>query len=116
MLKSSDAYQLGLATVRANSQAVAELGTPISAGIPIGSIEISGTHGKADISFSVEGPKATGTVYVDALRDLGQWKLKRIVLQIDGSGRRIDLLPGLEDTAWRRRRLGCRGFKSAAET
>lgn len=90
-MKSSDAYQLGVATVRGNAEAMDALGVPIEAGIPIGSINISGPDGTASLAFSVRGPKASGTVYLEAVKSLGKWKMVRIELEVDGRSERIDL-------------------------
>lgn len=90
-LKSSDAYQMAVAKVMANPEAVGALGMPIEAGIPLGSINISGGSGAADLSFSVKGSRARGMVYLEATRNLGKWKLGRIELQVDGREDRIDL-------------------------
>lgn len=98
LLKSSDAYQLGLAKLHANAEAMAVLGPPISTGMVQGSIETSGPTGSAKISFSVKGQNAQGTVYLDAQKDLGQWKANRIELEIDGRQNRIDLNRKGEDT------------------
>jgi hypothetical protein len=67
------------------------LGKPISTGIPRGSIEVSGPSGKAELSFRVEGPNGKGTVYMEAVKELGQWKINRIILEQKGTGYRIDL-------------------------
>jgi hypothetical protein len=91
LLKNTEAYQFGLTKLQASSEAMTILGPPISTGMVQGSIETSGPSGKADISFSVKGQKAEGTVYVDAKKDLGQWIANRIELEIDGRQNRIDL-------------------------
>jgi TPR repeat protein len=93
-LKNSEAYKMAVTQLLANSEAINALGTPISTGNPMGKIETSGPTGKADLSFSVEGPKAKGTVNLDATKDLGVWKLNRIELQIDGRAGRINLAEG----------------------
>jgi len=93
LLKNTEAYQLGLTKLQANSEAMAILGPPISTGMVQGSIESSGPSGKAAISFSIKGQKAEGTVYVDARKDLGRWIANRIELEIDGRKDRIDLNP-----------------------
>jgi Cytochrome oxidase complex assembly protein 1 len=90
-MKSSEAYQMGVAMVRANPEAVDALGTPIEAGIPMGTINISGPDGMASLAFSVSGPKASGTVYLEAAKSLGKWKIGRIELEVDGRRERIDL-------------------------
>lgn len=90
-MKSSEAYQLGVATVRANAEAIEALGVPIEAGIPMGTINISGPDGAASLAFSVSGPKGSGTVYLEAVKSLGKWKLGPIELEVDGRKDRIDL-------------------------
>lgn len=90
-VKNSEVYKRSIVKLQSNSTAMNTLGTPITTGFPIGSIEISGPKGKADFSFSVEGSKSTGTVYVDAVKDLGTWKINRIELEVEGRQDRINL-------------------------
>ena len=97
-LKHTEAYQLAVIRLQANTEAINALGTPISTGYPWGNFETSGTKGKADFSFSVEGPMAKGTVYLDATKDLGAWKLNRIELEIEGRAGRISLADGAKST------------------
>jgi hypothetical protein len=89
--KSSDAYKMGVAKLEANQQAVQFLGEPITTGMPTGNIRISGPSGSAKLSFGVDGPKGKGTVYLEASKELGQWRMNRIVLEEAGTGDRIDL-------------------------
>jgi hypothetical protein len=90
-LKNSDVYALAVSRLEANAEAVSQLGAPITTGIPMGSVQISGPGGKADFSFSAEGQRNRGTVYVDATRDMGTWKINRIELKLQNSGKRINL-------------------------
>ena len=60
-LKQSEPYQLAVASVQRNAEAVNALGEPISTGFPWGSFEVSGPTGKAAFSFSVDGSKGKGT-------------------------------------------------------
>jgi hypothetical protein len=94
VLKHSEAYQMAVAQLQANSEAINALGTPITTGVPTGKFETSGPTGTADLQFSVEGPKAKGTVYLHATKDLGAWKINRIELQIEGRPGRINLAKG----------------------
>ncbi|HEY1474626.1 MAG TPA: cytochrome c oxidase assembly factor Coa1 family protein [Pseudolabrys sp.] len=94
LLKNSEPYQMAVARLRANAEAVSALGTPITTGNPTGRIETSGPTGRADFAFAVEGPKGKGTVYLHATKDLGAWKLDRIELQVDGRAGRINLGEG----------------------
>jgi hypothetical protein len=95
-LRNSDVYTLAVSRIEANVDAMAQLGPPITTGFPMGSVQISGPTGKADFSFSVEGRKDHGTVYVDATRDMGKWIINRMELHLESSGRRIDLNNGFK--------------------
>jgi len=92
-IKHSDAYQLGVATVQASSAAAEALGPPLESGWPSGNISTNGPKGNAELEFSVSGRKARGTVYFEALREMGRWKVKRAELKVDGRDDRIDLAP-----------------------
>jgi TPR repeat protein len=91
MLKDSDAYRLGVAKLQANSAAMDILGPPIETGNPRGSIKVSGPSGDAQLAIPVEGRKSKGQLYLDATKDMGQWKANRIELEIEGRPERIDL-------------------------
>jgi hypothetical protein len=90
-MKNSDAYKMAVEKLNSNSQAISILGTPIVAGMPMGSIEVSGSAGAAEMSFSVQGTKQQGTVYFDAKKELGRWEMQAAVLELESSGERIDL-------------------------
>lgn len=96
-MKSSGGYQEALATARGNPAAVQALGTPIKDGwFPSGNIETSGSTGESDLAIPVSGPSGSGTLYVRATKSLGDWRFTMLVLQVKGSGERIDLLAGTE--------------------
>ena len=90
-LKNSDVYSLAVAKLESNPEALSQLGAPVRTGIPMGSFQISGTGGKADFYFSAEGQENRGTVFVDATREMGAWKINRMELELEGSGKRINL-------------------------
>ena len=94
MLRDSDVYRMALAKVQANEAAMRMLGAPIEGGIPMGSINISGPSGEAQLAIPVAGRQSKGTVYVEATRSMGQWRLDRIELEIEGEEKRIDLNSG----------------------
>lgn len=91
-LKSSDAYRLAVQALHANAQVVAILGEPIRTGLPTGRFEVSGPSGYADVSFSTEGSRQSGTVYLQAIKRLGRWEIRRAVLDVNGTGQRIELV------------------------
>jgi hypothetical protein len=90
-LKSTEAFKLAVTRLEASQEAFRLLGKPISTGFPMGSIEVSGPSSKASLSFSVTGPNGKGTIFMDATKDLGQWKVNRMVLEQEASGHRIDI-------------------------
>ena len=92
LLKSSEAYQLGLARLQASTAAVDALGAPISGGTPFGKIAINGASGQAALNFSVTGSKAAGRLFLEAVKKDGVWSLTALKLKIDGREELIDLL------------------------
>lgn len=90
-LKGSDAYRLGADLVRQDARVTALTGTPIETGIPTGSVKVNGPNGTASLAFSVQGPRGSGTLYLEAIRELGQWHVQRAQFAPDGGGARIDL-------------------------
>lgn len=90
-MKDSEVYKTALTKLEASEEATELLGRPLSTGTPSGSFETSGPSGKADLSFTVEGGKAKGTVYLDAVKEMGKWRFNRLELELQGTDRRIDL-------------------------
>jgi len=93
MMKSSDVYKEALAKTRANHAVVDALGTPLKAGYMVsGSINISGPSGTAELAIPVSGPKGDGTVYLEARKSVGEWSFTKLVVKIEQTNQRIDLL------------------------
>jgi hypothetical protein len=92
LLRNSEAYQLAVSRLQANTVAVNALGAPISTGTPFGQIKINGSSGSAALNFSVTGSKATGRLTLEALKKDGVWSLTMLKLKIDGRDDEIDLL------------------------
>lgn len=92
LLGYSEAYALGVAKLEASAEAANALGKPISCGSPVGTISVVGTSGRATLSFSAFGSKATGRVFLVATKQNGAWSLKRLILTVDGTDQEINLL------------------------
>jgi hypothetical protein len=90
-LKNSNVYMQAVSTLQAHPEAMSQLGAPITTGVPMGSFEVYGPGGRAQFSFGVEGQKDRGTAFVDATRDMGVWKINRLELEIESTGKRIVL-------------------------
>ena len=80
----SDAYKMGVESACGEAEAIRALGAPISAGIPWGTIKVSGPEGYAKFRFSATGPNGDGTVYVNATKELGSWRIDRSELEVTG--------------------------------
>lgn len=92
-LKSSDAYKDALAKAKADSRVVNALGSPIEDGMFIsGKTNVSGTSGHADMTVPISGPKGKGTIYFVASKFAGQWTFSKLMVEIAGTGQRIDLI------------------------
>ncbi|HEX7814560.1 cytochrome c oxidase assembly factor Coa1 family protein [Dyella sp.] len=92
-MKHSGAYELAVKDLQQNPEVVQQLGSPMSTGIPTGQIQVSGPSGTAHLSFSVQGSKGKGTVYVEATKAIGRWHLDQAVFENDATEQRIDLIP-----------------------
>jgi hypothetical protein len=98
--RHSEVYALGVSKLQSSPIATAALGTPITTGFPFGNITTqAGGTGTATLSFSASGPKAGGTVFVEAIKKTGVWSIERMALKVDGSdGAPIDIIGGRSDS------------------
>ncbi|WP_225411100.1 cytochrome c oxidase assembly factor 1 family protein [Stigmatella hybrida] len=83
-IKSSDAYQQAVALVSENPEVQEVLGTPIEFGFPRGSVNTDSGEGRASLNIPVEGPKASGTLRVEALSVGGTWTFERLEVEVPG--------------------------------
>jgi Cytochrome oxidase complex assembly protein 1 len=97
--RHSEAYQLGVSRLQSSPVATNVLGTPISTGFPLGSISFNGASGTAVLSFSASGPKAAGTVFLEAVKKDGAWAITRLALKLDGRDGVIDLVNGTKNNS-----------------
>jgi hypothetical protein len=98
ILKHSEAYQMGVAKLQSSPLATNALGTPIITDNPSGSVSTVNESGKASLSFSVSGPKASGTAFVEAIKKDGVWSLTRLAFKLDGSDSVTDIIGGARNS------------------
>jgi hypothetical protein len=55
---------------------------------------VNGATGEANLSIPISGPEGKGTIYVKAQKSLGRWSYSDLVVEIQKTGQRIDLLKG----------------------
>ena len=93
MMKSSDANQQALPRAREHPAVVRALGTPIEEGFFVsGAVEVNGASGTADLAIPLAGKKDSGTLFVEARKAAGLWTYSILVVQVDSTSERIDLL------------------------
>lgn len=92
LMRSSDAYQQGLARAQKSPAAIDALGTPVTPGWFVsGNIEFKDDSGTADIDFPVSGPRGAGDVHVVGTKAAGVWTYSKMDLTLQPSHRVIDL-------------------------
>ncbi|AJC46747.1 cytochrome c oxidase assembly factor Coa1 family protein [Xanthomonas sacchari] len=97
--KSSEPYRVGVMAAQHDPRVAAALGAPIKDGImPSGSISTSGGSGNADLSVSLHGTRANGTLYIEAERHAGEWRYTTLQVLPD-AGEAIPLLDALGQDA-----------------
>ena len=98
-IKSTDVYKDALARAKANPDVIAALGSPIKEGLFVsGNTNVNGASGEANISIPISGPKGKGTIYVVAKKSAGRWEYSELVVEIEKTKERIDLLAEPEPT------------------
>lgn len=77
IMKNSEAYKFAMQKINTNPEITQILGEPIESGIMQGSIQTSGPSGEANISIPLTGSKTEGTAYVEAIKEMGVWKIQK---------------------------------------
>lgn len=91
-IKRSEVFQMALERARSSPAAVEALGEPIEPGWWVsGSVNVSGAAGEASLAAPVSGPQGEGKLYVEGVKQAGEWRLTLLELEVEG-GERIDLL------------------------
>jgi hypothetical protein len=94
-IKSTDPYKDAFAKAKMHLAVIEALGSPIKEGFFVsGNTNVNGAAGEANLSISISGPKGKGTIYVKAKKSLGRWSYSDLVVEIQKTGHRIDLLKG----------------------
>lgn len=99
LMKSSDAYEQGVALAKASPAVQAALGTPIEEGLLVtGNVSVNNGSGEASLSVPLSGPNDSGTLYLEAQKSAGQWTFSTLILDTGES--RIDVLSETGSTTW----------------
>jgi|GEM_PF-2172016 len=93
IFKSNDAYRGALEIVRADTRARILFGEPIEDGwMPMGSVNVSGDTGSANMSVGISGPLNSGRLYIEATKSGGEWQYQVLKLRYLKDSIDIDLL------------------------
>lgn len=94
MIRNSEVCKEAIARARSSQALVDALGTPIEVGWWVsGSINTSGPSGSAELEVPLSGPKGSGTLYLKAIKQAGEWTFSVLVVELEDK-RRVDLLTG----------------------
>jgi hypothetical protein len=97
MMKSSDAYKVAVERAQNDENVIQAIGEPMQEGLfASGNIHTSGSSGHADMAIPLSGPKGDATVYLVAEKVAGQWQYSDLMVEIESSKNRIDLLKSEE--------------------
>jgi hypothetical protein len=92
-VKSSDVYKTSIHLVETDSRALELLGAPIEAKwYVMGNMNVSGSSGSADLSIPLRGSRRKGIAYVEAVKRMGKWHVKNLVLELKDSSERVTLV------------------------
>ena len=95
-IKSTDPYKDAFAKAKMHPAVIEALGSPIKEGFFVsGNTNVNGAAGEANLAIPVSGSKGKGTIYVKAEKSLGRWSYSDLVVEIQKTGHRSDLLKGL---------------------
>jgi len=93
LTSNSDVAKLAVATAQSNRKMAGRLGQPLKRGLFVsGSIEVTPASGHAELAIPVSGPKGSGTLYAEASKRAGLWRLEMLQFGTEGSAERLDLL------------------------
>jgi hypothetical protein len=83
-IKNTGAYTEAVAIAMSDDEVRATLGTPITTGLPSGSVKTENNRGTASLSIPLEGSKASGTLQVDATQRGGEWSYTTLEVVVPG--------------------------------
>ena len=94
-IKSTDTYKDAIARAKMHPAVVEALGSPIKEGFFVsGNTNVNGAAGEANLAIPISGPKGKGTIYAKASKSLGRWSYSDLIVEIQATRNRIDLLKG----------------------
>ena len=94
-IKSTGPYKDAFARAKMHPAVIEALGSPIKEGFFVsGNTNVNGAAGEANLAIPISGPKGKGTIYVKAAKSLGRWSYSDLIVEIQATQNRINLLKG----------------------
>jgi len=95
MMKTTDVYLGAVHYAKASPRVVAALGSPLDDGSLVhGNISVNGSAGNADYDIAISGPKDKAVIHAVAEKAGGVWTFTTLVVEVNGTGEKIDLNSG----------------------
>lgn len=92
-MMKGEAYDLSVAAVKTNPQVISLVGNnPAPGYFVLGEISYSGSGGKANLNYSIEGDKSEAEVYVYATNLADKWELQELFVVSKETGERVVVL------------------------
>lgn len=92
MIGSSDVAMEAKRRAMQDARVVQALGQPVEPGWFIqGNQQVNGPNGTASLQIPLEGPKAEGDLYIEAVKRVGRWRYRTLTVVVDGQSTDIDL-------------------------
>ncbi|MBX3712228.1 MAG: hypothetical protein KF800_09735 [Lysobacter sp.] len=92
MMGSSDVAMEAKRRAQQDPRVIEALGQPVEPGWFIqGNQQTSGPNGRASLQIPLEGPKAEGDLYIEAVKRVGRWQYRTLTVVVDGRSTDIDL-------------------------
>jgi hypothetical protein len=89
-IKASEPYQIAMDRASTNQEVIDALGEPIETGMfSKSNYSDNGGEIKVEATWSISGPKGSGTLRVRSVGNKGKWEHE--VMEVDAGGKTIDL-------------------------
>lgn len=84
---------MAVAQAESNAAVTQSIGSPLKVGwIVSGNVQVVNSDGHAELSVPVSGPKGSGTLYVEAKKRSGIWRLTFLEFAPKDGGERVKLI------------------------
>ncbi|MEM9774926.1 MAG: cytochrome c oxidase assembly factor Coa1 family protein [Chloroflexota bacterium] len=92
VIRNSDVASQAIEIIQEDPRVRDQLGEPVNIGwFLTGSIEVSGNSGSANLVIPVSGPRASGSVSVDATLSGDEWRYDSMRFSLDGEEDFVDI-------------------------